>query len=305
MALKRDHSDLPPDLTPPGFPPDEVPRYGMRLAQAWADRDIPDGELAFAIPDTRWRLSWAGKCARDLGYWLKGETPSNPMSIADHWRTGLGKMVHSALQGYFTEAYPGAEVEHVVDLRDLSEPLNGSGHIDIYVVKPSEAIPKTTVIEVKTINGFGFKRAIGARGQAEGPRSNALRQAAMEAYSVGAEELVIVYLSLELLSPQEFAKLGGVHEVQKFLAEWTLLPEQYEKIAKHEIMRVRKVIELVDENLLPPRSIPDLPRGARVTDPERGTWQIKRDDGSVTDTGSTWMCGYCANRDRCIEDGAS
>jgi hypothetical protein len=42
-----------------------------------------------------------------------------------------------------------------------------------------------------------------------------------------------------------------------------------------------------------------------VVDPSRGTWQILDDAGNVTDAGSTWMCNYCANQDRCIEDGPS
>ena len=313
MALKNVHSDLPAGGGGDGFPPDEIPRFGLSLVQAWADTDIPDGEKPHAIEGTSFRLSWAGKCARDLGYWMMGLTPSNPLDLADYWRMGLGTMVHEHLQSMFTTAFPGASIEHKVDLRELDEPVDGSGHIDIYIAKqavhaPADPIPlreRSTVIEVKTMNGFGFKRAIGARGPAEGPRSNALRQGALEAYAVDADELVILYLALELLSPDEFKRFGGVHEAQKFLAEWTYTREQYQPIAKTELRRVAAIQELVDKGVLPPRSIPDLPPKSRITDPARGDWQLLDEAGQIVNMGNYWMCKYCGNQDRCIEDGPS
>jgi hypothetical protein len=104
MALKNDHSAMPPREPGEGFPPDPIPRFGLSLVQAWADADIPDGEKPHAVEGTSFRLSWAGKCARDMGYWMNGLEPSNPLDLADYWRMGLGTMVHEHLQTMFTTA---------------------------------------------------------------------------------------------------------------------------------------------------------------------------------------------------------
>jgi hypothetical protein len=319
MALKANHSNLPIGNLSEGWKPDAVPRFGMLLVDAWARRWIPEDELAHAVDGTRLRFSWAGKCARDLSYWLQGFAPSDPMDIADHWRTGLGRMVHELLQAEMKEAYgESASVEHIVDMREIG--IDGSGHVDVYLVgieptmenaKPDLPTRKI-VIEVKTINGFGFKMAVGARGAPEGPRSNAVRQVSMAAEILDADECVIIYLSLECLSKREWDKIGGGTAHRKFMAEWTFGRDVYKPIAQAELQRLNRVLELTDEHLadpsrpLPPRSIPDLPHGARITDPARGTWQlIDRSTDAVKDAGTTWMCDYCANRTRCIEDGAS
>jgi hypothetical protein len=161
-----------------------------------------------------------------------------------------------------------------------------------------------TALEIKTINGYGMKMAAGARGDAEGPRTSAITQGALNALAVDADELVILVLSLELMSERELAKLGpGKTEVDRFVAEWTFTREQYEPVARAEIARINKILALNDEHKLPPRVMPGLPDGARIVDPKRGAWHVVV-DGQVTQAGTHWQCAnYCRHRDRCIADG--
>lgn len=314
----KDLSDLPPAARlAHGRQPDVTPRYGILLAQAWYDQYVADGFTTkdHAVEGTAFRNSSAGVCTRALGYdtFITQEEVSNPPTMADSWRFFLGQAVHEMLQEKLQVAYgPGAEVEVKVDMRPFG--LNSSGHIDAVVRTPTGEIlashddtgdvleMRTVAIEYKTINGFGFKMAVGARGDAEGPRTSAVLQGALNALAVDADELVIVYCSLELLSPREFDKIGGGPEHLRFMAEWTYTKDEYVPLAEAEIRRMQKVLAYSDQGLLPPRMIPGLPAGARVSDPKKGAWTVVVDN-QIKDAGTTWHCGYCRHQDRCIADG--
>lgn len=206
-----------------------------------------------------------------------------------------------------------------------------SGRTDVFIVEQggegtvAYKGPKRIAIEVKTINGFGFKKSVGARGDAEGPRTGAIFQAALNGRALQADEVVVIYLSLECLSDRELkalvTKTGGEPAPhRKFLAEWTWSMEELNELVDRELKRLGKVIEMTDAvvaqmeqapeddipvRLLPPRSIPlEMPARGRVTDPSKGTWQVEV-DGNIMDAGSTWWCGYCDFKDRCIADGPS
>lgn len=301
----RDLSALPSATrAASGHPPDAVARFMPKLAEAWHAKYLADGNASreFAVEGTRFRASWAGSCTRRLAYDMLGYKPTNPTTIADSWRFGIGSLVHEEVQKVMLDAFPGASVEVTVDLRDVD--LDGSAHVDIVI---TQDIPRwVTVIELKTISGYGMKMAIGARGTAEGPRTNAILQGALTAYALDADELVIGYLSLENLSPRELTKLGPHKtEVDRFAAEWTFTRDEYQPLAQAEIERVNAVMATVDAGLLPLRMIPDLPAGAQVTDPAKGMWQVRDAAGAVLDAGNTWVCpSYCGHRDRCIADGA-
>lgn len=332
MAIKQSNRDLPRGSDSPGNPPDANPRIGQLLARAWGEineaefhrRSREDVELYI-------RLGWGGKCARDIGYQLLGVPKSNPPDLAGEWRMGLGTMVHEGLQAAVQKAFPGAEVEKVVDAQhDEIFGFPVSGRTDLFLVEGGYLHPnergedqtreKRVAVEVKTINGFGFKKCIGARGPAEGPRTGAIFQGALNARAHDADELVIVLLSLECLGDREFGELlkkqgGEPDPVRKFVAEWSYDRETLNELVDREIARLAKIVDMakaveINEEFevsgpLPPRSIPlEMPPRARVVDPTKGSWVLEI-EGEVVQAGDTWWCGYCDFRDRCIADGAS
>jgi hypothetical protein len=231
---------------------------------------------------------------------------------------GLGTMVHELLQEAVTRAFPGAEVEKVVGAEhDEIMGLPTSGRTDLFIVTmPDETadppkVSKRVAVEIKTINGFGFKMAVGARGVPEGPRSGALFQAALNGRAHQADEVVVLVLSLECLSDRELGELvkktgGEADPIRKFVAEWSYAMSELDEMVDRELERLGKIVKLVDDEKLPPRSIPlEMPARARVTDPMKGVWQIVA-DGNVMDSGTVWQCEhYCEFRDRCAEDGPS
>lgn len=313
MALKADHSTLPT-----GNPPDKTPRYAHLLAEAWRDANVDEADRPMATPDARLRASWAGKCARDISRRLLGLPATNPPDLAAYWRMGLGSMVHEHLQPIIAKAYPGASIEHVTDWKELGIP--GASHVDVYLVSDETAVMtkinplgsedlaefrgKRTVIEIKTTGGFAYKLMVGARGPAQGPKSMALLQAALSARALQADEVVIIYLSMECLSQREADKIGA-DEVGKFASEWTFPMSALNEMVDQEITRLGKILELVDAGEIAPRYMPgEMPSGARVTDPGTGAWTLER-GGNVLEAGQLWACAYCDSRDWCISQGQS
>jgi hypothetical protein len=284
-----------------GLYPDSMPRYTPTLAAKWFEQYVEAGNLylATAVEGSRYRASWAGSCQRELQYNMRGTDQSDPTTVADAWRFNLGSMVHQDMQAVLAEAFPDAEIEKKVDL----EPIMGfpaSAHLDLFI--PGSKRPKkpSAAVEVKSINGFGYKMAASTfKGPPEGPRDSAIIQGALAALALDADELVIMYFSLELLSPQLAAGVGIGGELGRFTAEWTFPRKQYEPIARNEIERVKLVMDYVEADVLAPRRTIDIPVDAVITDPVKGTGQ--RADGSPV---RTWKCGYCGHRTTCIADGA-
>jgi hypothetical protein len=351
MPITRDLSDLPAGTPAGGRAPDRDPVFARRIVDAWLARYLADGndELAFAFPDTRFRASWASGCARKLGYAILANdakrqlaavqtrpldgtdddldrwaeelerakatvaalAPTDPMGVADFWRFSMGTAVHDMIQGVLADAYPDADIELPVDLRPL---LDGSGTIDVVVREQleHEADPFVTVVEIKSINGFGFKMAATAqKGPPEGPRHSAVVQGALTATALDADRLIVIYFSLENLSPGLAAGMGVEDEIARFVAQWTYGPEEFRPLAEREHARVNRILEVLGEGKLPPRALedPEVPRAARITDPrpankpDRARWEVVDGDGKVTQVGTTWVCGYCDQRQRCIDDG--
>lgn len=300
MAIKRDMSKVAAataDTT--GEPPDSQPRYGPALAQAWFDQ-VDQTPKAHAF-ETRLRNSDAGKCTRQIQYAVIGADKTEPMTPAGYWVTGLGTIVHERWQDAMLDAFPGAEAE----LKIRYDGFESSGHIDLVIAGP----PRVS-LELKTINGWGFKQAVGARGAAQGPRSSHKLQCALNAVGADADEMVIIYLAMENISPAELKRLLGRDpqfewdDYRKFTAEWSYTREQFEPWAEAEMKRMTRVLEYTDDHQLVPRFEPEMPPKARIVEPERGMWTLV-EDGNVMQMGRTWQCDYCPFRSRCIEDGPS
>jgi ethanolamine utilization protein EutP (predicted NTPase) len=212
-------------------------------------------------------------------------------------------MVHEYLQTEFTALFPNKTitVEAKTDLASIG--LDGSATVDI-VIEPDSDDQRTIVVEVKTINGFGFKKAATSfKGPPTGPRWGAIVQGALSAAARNAD-LIIVYVSLENLSPAMALSYGDGTTLGQFAAEWHIDASTAADIAAAEVARINHVLTMADADILPPRTIhdPELPAGATVVDPARKTWHV-RNATSLLGTGTTWMCDYCDYRSKCIEDG--
>lgn len=301
MAIKKDLSDLQVSSRTEGKPPVSQPVVVPVLAQRWFEKYQSENDLALgkAIPERWFRASWAAKrCDRSLHYALTETVATEPATMADYWRFGLGTMVHEYLQDTFVDLFPNTEVEVPVDLAPIG--LNGSATVDMII----QSDVGRTVVEIKTINGFGFKKSATAfKGPAEGPRWSAVVQGSLAAAALDAN-LIVAYLSLENLSPSIALSYGDGTTVGQFAAEWHFDAETCARIAADEVARVNRVMDMTSAEILPPRAVhdPEVQPGATVVDPMKGSWMV-RDGDMVVATGRTWMCDYCDHRSQCVADG--
>lgn len=272
--------------------------YNHALATAWLG--LHDDDPRPLVNGTRYRHSWAAKCSRALSYAITQTPESDPLTINSRWTFRLGQLVHDDWQAALTEAFPEAHIE----VEGVNPTVDGGFHADgvIYL-----ADDQALVVELKSINGFGFKRMIGTRSKPEGPRWSAVVQTALNAHAtpncVGA---LLTYISLENVSVNEAAK-NNLSPIDRFMHTYRYSMADLNVIAKQEQLRVRKVLALVDDDMLGPRQIPDpeIPDDAVITDPASGRWEVLDSGGGTLDVGKTWHCDYCNQRSRCIEDGPS
>lgn len=294
-----------------GWKPDEDPAIARALVDAWTDAYVDEGSDALTMPKGIYlRASDAGACARALGYRIRRRMEldsavplSNPPTVADRYRMNIGTLIHDEMGRHLKAAFPGAAEVEVLCIR-TDEP-GISMHIDAVISWPDG---RKTVVEVKTINGMGYKRAMGAAKQgdpAQGPRWNAVVQGALAALEQDADELVVIVFALELVS-KSVAQRYNVDQLGSMVAQWTLYREEFEPIAVRERARMLACLHLVQgKDVLPPRCIPDreLPPNNRITDPRNGSWVVLQEDGTPMNLGNTWHCDYCWDRDNCVKDG--
>lgn len=287
-----------------GRAPDRTSWFVEPVIEGWWDDYVNAGktEKEHAIPGTRFRASWAGNCARNLAYHFAGFESSDHVTAADCWRMNVGTILHEHIQSAIKAKYPNSEIEVKQKLA-----TDGSGHMDALVVHPDG---RTSAVEIKTINGTGFKRMVGVdKGKpGEGPRASAVLQGALNAHAMDPQpdELVVVFFALECLSPSVAAKANMHNEYQRFATQYTFTKDEYLDIAERELRRINRVFELVDAReegwADVPRMLPDqsLPRH-RVFDPSRGFIEKQDAAGNSQGTGWVWQCGYCEFQSQCIE----
>jgi hypothetical protein len=278
MAIEKNLSSLPTRKESE----EKALSYSRILVEQWAKLAKERGELAHAVEGTSMRHSMAGKCARAVHYYISGTEITNPFDLPGYWSTGLGTAVHHWWQDALRELFPNAEIEKTVHLPDA----DSSGHVDAWL--PDEKV----ALELKSINGYGFK--LMAEG-GEGPKFDHLVQASVNAHALGAEKMVLIYLSLEAISKPR-AKKYDLSEVERIAKEFHYTPDFFTKIAEEEIDRWGKIRKAGDKT---PRNIPDpeyLPNHL-VVDPRTGL--MKKGDQVV---GNAWQCIYCMFQDKCCED---
>lgn len=318
MPIKRNMENLPAGRAVAGDPP-RKPRVVTSVAETWFENWQQRDEYGWGhvLPDAGpWRGSYSGKrCDRQLEYAFRG-TPEEDKSIADVYRLGLGTMVHDVFQAAMMAAFRDkGEAEMALDLNSIGIP--GSMRVDfVYLLEqPDPEDPQVAgdplyiPIELKTINGFGFKMAATTfKGPPQGPRSGHRLQLACAIVALDAPYGILGYLSLENIGPELVEAIyDNPTPVQQFAAEWAVSRDEAEQLVWDEAARIKRVLAFIeahpDEHM--PRELvdPDYPAGALVTRPENGQW-VTMVDGKPTQTGKTWMCAYCDNRATCIEDGA-
>jgi hypothetical protein len=309
MAIKKNLGELPIVNTGNGVRPDRDPFIGRAFAAAWLDKNYQEGK-AHAVEGSRFRFSMAGTCSRQLQYYVAGEPVTDPPDAADAWRMGLGTMVHTAIQEYFEASMVNGifdcnfyEVE--METKTSIPEISGSGHVDMFFTlfdKDSKPYRKV-VVEIKTLNGFGFKMAAtGFKGPAEGPRRDHIKQAALSAYALDADDVIICYVSMENVSPSIAGKYCDDPEFGRFTAQWTYSKAEWMPLAEAEIARVRNVLSQIDHpsgGLVEPTIENDNGLLVSITDPATGRWELMHED-SLIDSGKAWQCAYCRYRTTCI-----
>jgi hypothetical protein len=259
--------------------------YAKVLVEEWAKLAQERGTLKHAVEGTTMRHSMSGKCARQIHYYLTvgDEGVTNPFDLPAYWSTGLGTAVHGWWQSALANLFPDAELEKVVHIPQA----DSSGHVDAWL--PEEKVS----IELKSINGFGFKK-IAEEGN--GPRYDAFVQCCVNAYALEAERAVLIYLSLEAISRNRASKFK-IDEIGRIAKEFHYTPDVFVKVAEKEIERWNIIRERGADT---PRAIPDpeVRVGARVVDPSNGKLALA--DGTAA--GYAWNCNYCSYQDLCASE---
>ena len=270
-----------------------------RIILSHIGEEFAEGSPAPSMPDEKiWRGSMAASCSRQIAYRLCDTEPSNPLTGADYWRFGLGTMVHNQLKPAIDRWLDKEEGVTAIEEAEVELGEHGYGHVDLTL----KAGDKTIVVELKTINGTGFKKAIGG----EGPRHSALVQGAMYAHASNADLLIICYLTMELLSPS-WAEARGFDNTGRFGAEWHFTKEEFTPIAEAEIARLDYIADNLVQGL--PHEVPrmfseydpEIPWGAEIIAPSTGAWVLE-EDNQLLAKGKTWMCNYCNYQDRCANE---
>lgn len=280
MTIQRDLSHLSSNIVQREEERSSV--YARVLIEQWKALAEERGTLAHAVDGTSMRHSMSGKCARQIHYYLTKAEVTNPFDLPAYWSTGLGTAVHGWWEEALVRAFPKAEVEKVVYIKEA----DSSGHVDAWI--PGEGIS----VELKSINGFGFKKIAEDN---SGPRYSDFVQCCVNAYALKAERAVLIYLSLEAISRGR-AEKRNIDELGRISKEFHFTPEIFNEVALKEIERWGHIREAGADT---PRAIPDpeIQKGARVADPSTGRLEV---DGKSV--GYAWMCGYCAYQDRCSDD---
>lgn len=292
--------------------PDRDPWFIDAVMGKWWQKYQDEGNLErpMALPDSRIRASWAGKCARQVAYGIAGVEPTNPATVASAWNFVLGTMIHELVQEAIIDAFPGSEAEVVTKIGDI-----GSGHGDLLVIVSKGQLPQfpdgaRIAVEMKSIGGSGFK-IMTHPNSGEGAKAEAIMQGALNAASMDPppDFLLIPYFSKENIGVEMAATRGIRNEIHRFAAQWTFTRDEYEKIARDEMERLARIVHRVDTK--GPASVarivpdPNLPPHI-ITNPRKGTMRIIQDDeGGPRTKGLSyyWGCSYCDYQEQCDRDG--
>lgn len=302
--------------------PDTDTRLGDLIA--FANREQALAHPLPVVGNAWFRHSDAGSCARSIAYKMAGLPPTNPPDLTSYHSFSVGHAVHELHQraaldyldetalveleavipeGIITcarvENWRDGIWERVCSLHD--RPLDADGacpmaetprpltgcHVDL-VLYTAEGIKRA--VEIKSVGAYAYDDAI-LKGR--GPKFGHVLQASLNALAVGAEEAVVVYVPLNVISEGR-ADRKGVAPENRHGAQFTFPRHIWMPIADRELARVdwirRTTLEKGPAAVL--RWYSDHEEGPD-DDP-----QVIRDPENTT-----WPCGYCPFRDLCIKEG--
>lgn len=260
------------------------------LVQEWWERAQTPKPTALNTP---LRYSSAYGCSRQQSYAAFEAQPTEPMDHAGAWVTGVGTLIHEALQEAIGRRFPNAKFEVATGFDDYL-----SGSCDAYIPSADLGGIGSVLYELKTMGTFSFDKQVGwnrMRGDfkyPEGPAQKAIAQAGMNA--LGVEKhlgvtityVVLGSITFEALSKQKAAKMF-IDGPNRVMAEFWLEREMWEPLALEELERLEKLGELVKNGWLGDRDGRDDEGNKVILDPH----------------GKAWQCEYCSFRTVCAADG--
>jgi len=247
--------------------------------------------------NTPLRYSSTFSCGRQQGYAAFNADPTEPMDEAGAWVTGLGTIVHEALQEAIGRRFPSAQFEVPSMIGDF---LSGScdALIDTYDVGTNYG-GTHVLYELKTMGTYAFDKQVGwnrLRGtinNPQGPAGKAVAQAGLNALGIEGENpeirietLVMGSIGFEALSKNKADNLG-IQGVNRFLAEFEVPRSEWEPLALEELERLKEFASIINRDYLPDRWAQDDDNEFMTLDPN----------------GRAWQCDYCAFKSVCMDDG--
>jgi len=251
------------------------------------------------------RYSSAFGCGRQQGYAALGVEPTEPMDEAGAWATGLGTIVHEALQDALSRKFPSSQFEVASKLGEISgscDALISLDDIRNNAVWDVDWNQGTHVLyELKTMGTYSFDKQVGwnrMRGtvshEGEGPALKAIAQAGMNALGImdsfghiDIQWLVMGSITFEALSKNKASSMG-IEGTNRFLAEFYVPRSEWEPVAREELARMESLAYVVDQGYIPDRHA--------VTD---GGQFLELNPNSS----KFWQCDYCAFKTVCQQDG--
>jgi len=244
------------------------------------------------------RYSSSFGCSRQQGYAAFGAPASEPMDEAGAWVTGLGTIIHEALQDAISRRFPSAQFEVASQVGEVSGSCDAL--IDVYDVGTNYG-GTHILYELKTMGTWSFDSQVGwsrmrgtfSKEGGKGPALKAITQAGMNALGIELENpkirietVVMGSITFEALSKQKASNMG-IDGVNRFLAEYEIPRSEWEPLAMAELARMNSIASVVNQGYLPDR--------------------IALDDNGVAvelnPNSSAWQCEYCAFRTLCKQDG--
>lgn len=264
------------------------------LVQEWWEKAQTPKPTAL---DTPLRYSSAYACQRQQSYAAFDVAPTEPMDIPGAWVTGVGTLIHEALQEAIARAYPDAQFEVGTKHGDFI-----SGSCDAYI--PEQALGAdwrggNVLYELKTMGTYSFDKQVGwnrMRGEfkyPEGPAKKAIAQAGInalgieKALGVTIDTVILGSMTFEALSKTKAAKMG-VNDINRVHAEWHFSRSEWLPLAEAELARAGALAAFLEQGYL----------GDRLALDDEGNVQ-----GLDPNSGKYWQCDYCAFRSVCATDG--
>jgi len=248
------------------------------------------------------RYSSAMSCQRQQSYAAINANATEPMDEAGAWATGLGTIIHEALQDCLGRKFPSAQFEVASQFGDVSGSCDALISVEDFEEPLRNNLLSGTHIlyELKTMGTYSFDKQVGWNrmksyvSEGEGPALKAITQAGMNALGIMSENpnidiqwLVMGSITFEALSKNKASSMG-IDGTNRFLAEYYVPAEEWRPMAELELNRMGALAYTLGQGYLADRVAQDDNGNSILLDPLRGR---------------AWQCDYCAFRSLCITDG--